>query len=183
LTCPDPFGYSFSIILKEMQKASDSAPALASFSLDALPVINHFLEPLDLSTVLEAYLPPPHPRRRVPPVQAIGLLLRNLLLSREPLYGIGAWASRFEPSLLGLPPEGSGLLNDDQVGRALDDLFDADRSSLILRIVVTAVREFHLSLRRFHNDSTTVSFQGEYREADGRRVRKKPTLAHHLWPQ
>ena len=159
-----------------MQKASDSAPALASFSLDALPVINHFLEPLDLSTVLEAYLPPPHPRRRVPPVQAIGLLLRNLLLSREPLYGIGAWASRFEPSLLGLPPEGSGLLNDDQVGRALDDLFDADRSSLILRIVVTAVREFHLSLRRFHNDSTTVSFQGEYREADGRRVRKKPTL-------
>jgi len=67
-----------------MQKASDSAPALASFSLDALPVINHFLEPLDLSTVLEAYLPPPHPRRRVPPVQAIGLLLRNLLLSREP---------------------------------------------------------------------------------------------------
>src|SRR5438552_16747506 len=83
LTCPDPFGYSFSIILKEMQKASDSAPALASFSLDALPVINHFLEPLDLSTVLEAYLPPPHPRRRVPPVQAIGLLLRNLLLSRD----------------------------------------------------------------------------------------------------
>ena len=151
-------------------------PALTSFSVDALPVINHFLQRLRLRHFLEAFLPPPDSRRRLAAAPGIALLLRNLLLSREPLYGVGTWATRFAPSLLGLPREGSDPLNDDQVGRALDDLFDADRSSLILRVVVSAVQEFQLALQRFHNDSTTVSFQGDYRLADGRRVRGKSTL-------
>jgi hypothetical protein len=38
----------------------------------------------------------------------------------------------------------------------LDDLFDADRSYLILGVVVGAVREFRLRLDRFHNDSLMV---------------------------
>ncbi|MFQ5793126.1 MAG: IS1634 family transposase, partial [Acidobacteriota bacterium] len=115
-------------------------------------------------------------RRRLPPADALALLVRNLLLCREPLYGVGAWASRYEPSLLGLSPEAGSGLNDDRVGRALDDLFDADRPSLVLAVVVRAVREFDLRLTRFHNDSTTVTFHGAYRRADGRLVRGKPTL-------
>lgn len=160
-----------------MKKARKTAPPeLASFFLDALPLVNHFLERLRLRSFLEAYLPPTDQRRRLAPAQGIGLLVRNLLLSRQPLYGVGAWASRFEPSLLGLSREEIHPLNDDQVGRALDELFDADRSSLLLGVVVGVVREFTLGLDRFHNDSTTISFHGDYRRADGRQMRGKPTL-------
>ena len=42
-------------------------------------------------------------------------------------------------------------------------------------LLVQAVREFGLRLERFHDDSTTISFQGLYRVADGRRRRGKPT--------
>lgn len=138
-------------------------------------MVNPFLRRLRLAEILSPYLPSGDRRQKLAPSRAILVLLRNLLVSREPLYGVGAWAAPFEPSLLGLSSEEVRLLNDDRIGRALENLFDADRPSLVLRVVVQAVKEFGLRLDRFHNDSTTISFQGLYRVADGRRRRGKPT--------
>jgi transposase len=151
-------------------------PALEVSCVDALPVVDRFLQRLRLESFLEAYLPDPDPRRKLEPVKALGVLVRNVVLAREPLYGVGDWARKFDPALLGLSPDDMPLLGDDAIGRALDDLFDADRGSLCLAIVVRAAREFGLRLDRFHNDSTTISFHGEYRTATGRLVRGKPTL-------
>ena len=153
----------------------NSVPELESFALGALPVVNPFLRRLRLAEILSAYLPSGDSRQKLAPSRAILVLLRNLMVSREPLYGVGAWATPFEPSLVGLTRDEVALLNDDRIGRALEGLFDADRPSLVLRVVVQAVREFGLRLSRFHNDSTTISFQGLYRVADGRRKRGKPT--------
>lgn len=152
-------------------------PPTAQFAfVDALPLVNHFLGRLRLEAFLESYLPPAARRPKVSSARALMVLVRNLVLSREPLYGVGDWARRFDGSLLGLSPLERDALNDDRVGRALDRLFDADRPSLVLSVVVRAVREFGLRLDRFHNDSTSVSFQGRYRMADGRPRRGKPTL-------
>ena len=152
-----------------------SVPKIESFALGSLPVVNPFLRRLKLEAILSPYLPSLDRRQKLAPIRALLVLLRNLLVSREPLYGVGAWAAPFEPSLLGLSRSEVALLNDDRIGRALEDLFDADRPSLVLRVVVQAVREFGLRLDRFHNDSTTISFHGLYRVADGRRRRGKPT--------
>jgi transposase len=38
------------------------------------------------------------------------------------------------------------------------------------------VREFDVALDELHNDSTTLTLQGQYRRATGKRVRGKPTL-------
>ena len=59
------------------------------------------------------------------------MLLRNLLISREPIYGVGEWAARYAPDLLGLT-DAESALNDDRVGRALDRLFAADVPALVL---------------------------------------------------
>lgn len=159
-----------------MREAREKAvPKLESFALGALPVVNSFLRRLRLTEILSAYLPSGDARQKLAPSRALMVLLRNLMVSREPLYGVGAWAAPFEPSLVGLTRDEVGLLNDDRIGRALEDLFDADRPSLLLRVVVQAVREFGLRLKRFHNDSTSISFQGLYRVADGRRRRGKTT--------
>ena len=47
------------------------------------------------------------------------VMVRNLLVCREPLYAVRAWAAKFEPSLLSLSPQEVPLLNDDRVGRSL----------------------------------------------------------------
>jgi transposase len=106
------------------------------------------------------------------------ILLKNLLISREPLYGIGEWAARYAPEGLGLTPTQLPSLNDDRVGRCLDRLFDADIPSLTLAVVAHAVREFAVNLDELHNDSTTVTFHGDYEAADQQRtLRGKLRLA------
>jgi transposase len=72
------------------------------------------------------------------------------------------WASEFVPEHLGLLPEQLPRLNDDRFGRALDHLFRADRASLLTAIVLNTVRLFHLALHELHQDTTTLTFSGEY---------------------
>ncbi len=98
------------------------------------------------------------------------MLLKNILLAREPLYGVGAWARRYVPELLGLSPEQVTALNDDRAGRSLDHLFDAAIPTLTLRVAQHLVRVFGVSLDELHNDSTTITFHGDYEHADAERT-------------
>jgi len=149
---------------------------LAARALGALPVINHFLDRLRLDALWARYVPSTDPRYGVAPATALGVLVRNLLVQRAPVYGLQEWAAPLEPAQLRLAPHELPRLNDDRVGRALDRLFDADRASLLTEGVVRAVREFQVDLGQLHNDSTTVTFSGQYTTARGAARRGRPTL-------
>lgn len=151
---------------------------LRSRTLGALPLVNHFLDRLQLDALLARYLPHGDRRLRLPPATALALLLRNIVIGRAPVYALEEWAAAFDPAQLRLTPAQMSVLNDDRVGRALDELFDADRASLLTEVVVQAVHEFGVNLDELHNDSTTVTFSGEYRgAAQGHPRRGKHTLA------
>jgi transposase len=143
---------------------------LTSSRVAALPILNGFLQRLRLDEFLRDHLPREDRRSRVPTATALLVLVRNLLVSREPLYGVGEWAARHVPALLGLTPGQLPALNDDRVGRCLDRLFDADIPSLTLAVVAHAVREFGVALDELHNDSTTVTLHGDYEDADRERT-------------
>jgi transposase len=131
-----------------------------------------------LETFLRAALPPEDRRTKLSPVKALLVLLRNLLVARGPLYGMGEWAARHAADVLGLMPQDIAHLNDDGVGRALDRLFQADVPSLVLAVATHVVQEFGVSLDELHNDSTTLTFCGAYPRADGReQAFGRPTLA------
>ena len=78
--------------------------ALRSYSVGALPIINHVLDRMNLEKILEAQLPNEDARTKIRTCCGLMLLVRNILISREPLYGVGEWASRYAPDLLGLTP-------------------------------------------------------------------------------
>jgi transposase len=148
---------------------------LASDRLGPLPLINHFLDRMGLDALLARWLPAPDRRMRLDPAVAIRLVVVNLLVGRAPLYGLGEWAALFAPSLLGLGDADAAWLNDDRVGRALDKLFDADRASLLTELIVGVVAEFGVDTGELHNDSTSISVHGDYRDADGTPRGGKPT--------
>ena len=151
---------------------------LRSSTVGALPILNDILRRMRLAEFLRAALPPEDRRMKLSPVKALLVLLRNLLVSREPIYGIGEWAARHAADALGLTPLEIERLNDDGVGRALDRLFVADVPALVLAVATHVVREFGVSLDELHNDSTTVTFCGAYTRADGQqRAFGRPTLA------
>ncbi len=136
----------------------------------AVPILQHFLSRLRLREFLCDHLPHEDGRTRVPTATALLVLLRNLLISREPLYGVGEWVARHEPKLFGLSDVQVAAMNDDRVGRALDRLFDANLSGLALKVAAHAVREFDVSLDQLHNDSTTITFHGDYESAEAERT-------------
>lgn len=153
---------------------------LQTTGLGALPLIDRYLARIDLAGVLARHLPATDARTTLPAATAIGVLVRNLCVAREPIYGLGRWADGFEPGLLGLHPGEAGLLNDDRVGRALDTMFDSDRGSMLTELVLGAVREFEIDCSQLHNDSTSIVLHGDYQAADGRERGGKPTvLAAH----
>lgn len=141
----------------------------------ALPIVNRFLERLGMDRLLDRYLPHDDPRLKISPAAALGVLVRSLVVEREPVYALGRWASRHDPAVLGLTPQQVSLLNDDRVGRMLDRLFECDRASLLTELVVGAIKEFGVDCSTLHNDSTSISLQGAYSSATGASRGGKPT--------
>jgi transposase len=154
---------------------------LHSYRVGLLPILNRILERLRLAEFLHAYLPPKDRRCRIDPAIGLLVLLKNLLLSREPLYGVGEWAARHVPGLLGLSPGQLGSLNDDRVGRCLDRLFQNDSASLVLAVATHAISEFAVGLDQLHNDSTTITFHGDYADATDEEQRRRQTRLAITW--
>src|SRR6516225_8984803 len=125
-----------------------------SLEVGATPVVRRFLERLQLKQLFRQYVPPNARRAEELPIPVtLCALVTNLLLARCPLYALPEWLARRVPEHLGLE-------------RALDRLYKADRASMLTALVVRAVREFRVQLGQMHNDTTTVTFSGAYRNQE-----------------
>ena len=151
--------------------------ALLSERLGPLPLINHFLERIGLSEFLDRYVPTTDRRCAVPHARALGVLLRSIVVEREPIYRAPETVHGFAPELYGLSADEMQHLSDDRIGRALDRLFDADRSALLTAVVVAVAERFGVKFDEVHNDSTSIKFCGQYRAAAAATIRgRRPAL-------
>jgi transposase len=101
----------------------------------------------------------------------LGVLLRSIIVEREPIYRQQETVDAFHPRVYGLSMHEHHLAGDDRIGRALDELFEADRAALLSEIVVAAVRRFQLRMDETHNDTTSIRFCGRYRSSVRGRVK------------
>jgi transposase len=149
---------------------------LKSKTIDALPIINHFIDRLGLDEIIKCAMPHADPSNHIMPYTSIGMLLRNIIIGRLPVYGFKEWVTLFDPQLFNLKLDQVDYINDDRIGRALEKMFDTDRASLMTEIILKAVSEFSLKMDQFHNDSTSITFHGGYEDANGDKKRGKVTL-------
>jgi transposase len=148
--------------------------------LGPLPLINHFLQRLGLPELLEWHVPTTDARSTVSHAQALGVLLRSIIVEREPIYRQQETTSGFAEGLFGIDATQTARLSDDRIGRALDRLFDADRGALLTAVVLALGQRFGVRLQQLHKDSTSISLCGQYRNARGRSVRGRtaPAIVH-----
>ena len=83
-------------------RARVGGQTLRTCTIGVLPIVNQLLDRMQLESFFKQHLPRDGRRMVVPTSRCLLLLLRNILLSREPIYGLGEWAERFVPELLGL---------------------------------------------------------------------------------
>jgi transposase len=138
---------------------------LRSYDVGALPLLMRIVARMQLQRILSEHLPRDDSRTELPTVTALLVLFANLLMAREPIYGVGEWAALFPPDLLGLRAQDLTRLHDDRLGRSLDRMFEGIGPTLIMAVVRHVIQEFAISLDELHNDSTTVSFYGAYDDA------------------
>jgi transposase len=145
--------------------------------LGPLPLINHFVARMGLHELLERHVPTNDARSTLSHAQALGVLLRSIVVEREPVYRQQETATGFAAGLFGVDAAQAARLSDDRIGRALDRLFDADRAALLTEVVLAVAQRFELGLQQLHNDSTSISLCGQYPHARGRRVRARSAPA------
>lgn len=119
---------------------------------------------MGLEELLEQYVPTTDKRCAVAHSRALGVLLRSIVVEREPIYRQAETVHGFASGLYGLSARQIGRMDDDRLGRALDQLFQADRAALLTAVVLAVARRFEVRFERLHNDSTSISFCGQYRD-------------------
>lgn len=111
------------------------------------------------------------------PGTVVVAMLLDTLGGRSPLYRL---SDTFEEKDLGLllgSDKPSSALNDTNVGRALDAIFESGASKVITEVAMEAVRFFDIDVSVVSYDTTSTSVWGEYIQS-GRGGSPKVTYGH-----
>jgi len=95
------------------------------------------------------------------------MILNTLGVLSGPLYLFSEFFESKAKAVSHLLREGEEAhhLNDDRLGRVLDELYQAGSTSLLMRVALQAVERFELDIRQRHLDATSLSVSGEYLSA------------------
>jgi transposase len=128
--------------------------------LGVLPMVKFYMDQIKLFPLLDKYLPKPK-TMDLAPAQVLSMMIMNIITSVKPMYKVSDWAAEY---LDGIGEVSSNALkyNDDRLARTLDRLFECDRQSLMTDLSANTIQAFNLQTDTIHNDSTTITFKGEY---------------------
>ena len=131
-------------------------------NLDHLGLIASVIDELGLVELLDELFPP-HPQNHITTGQVVKAMVLNCLgFLSAPLYLFSEFfESRPIEYLLGEGIEAKHL-NHDRMGRVLDQLWTFGLSSLFVRLAMTAVAKFDVSVKQTHMDSSSFAVHGEY---------------------
>lgn len=151
----------------QARSSHSSAFTLRTERLGPLPLVNHFIDRMGLGALLEKHVPTTDRRCRLSHAQALGVLVRSIVVEREPIYRAQETVHGFAAGLFGVADDELESLSDDRLGRALDRLFEADRAALLTEVVLGVAKRFAVQLERLHNDSTSIAFCRQYHHQRG----------------
>jgi transposase len=132
--------------------------------LDVLPMVKHFMDELELLKLFKKYVPAA-PDSLVDHSESLCILTANIICANQPLYKVKEWLSNYSDGIVDQVPE-ANVFNDDRLARALSALFRADRHSLMTEVSCNAISVHRLLTDQIHNDSTTITFIGNYKNTD-----------------
>lgn len=128
--------------------------------IDVLPMVKHYINELKLYEIFDRLIPQKN-NEHMAPAQVLCMMAMNIICASHPLYRFSEWLSGY---LDGMAEEkvNASKYNDDRLGRCLDKLFETDRSSIMTELSGNAIKVHSLETNDVHNDSTSVTFTGEY---------------------
>jgi len=139
--------------------------------VDVFPMVKHYMDELDLYNLFKKYVPAA-PDSLADHAESLCMLTANIICDNKPLYKVKEWLANYSDGIVDEPIE-ANLFNDDRLARALSALFEADRHSLMTEVSSNSISVHKLLTDEIHNDSTTVTFIGNYKNPDPDAVKLK----------
>ena len=137
----------------------DHNQTLTVAHVDHLPIIAQYLRTLGLVKIINDLVPVEMAVE--PGLIVLGLIL-DTLSGRSPLYHLEKTFEDYDQQVLfgqALPPS---YFNDDNVGRIMDRIYEVGTQKIFSAISVAAMREFSVSTKHVHFDTTSVNLYGDY---------------------
>ena len=140
-------------------------------NLDHLGLVAGVIDELGLVALTDERIEG-HPQQHISAGQVLKAMLLNCLgFVSAPLYLFGEFfESKPIEHLLG-PGIEPKHLNDDRLGRVLDQLYELGTTTFFLQAAMQAVRRFEVNVAQVHLDSSSFSVEGDYaaesQEGDG----------------
>jgi transposase len=134
---------------------------LRKFALGAHPIIEHYLQKLRIGELIAAYIPQDQ-RIKLPIERTLSLLIHNILTTPMPMYALADWLAPLDEQCLGLEPTQRDCIHDDRVGQALERFYRGRHKDVFFHLALRAIKTFGLQCAQIHQDTTTVTFSGQY---------------------
>ena len=67
-----------------------------------------------------------------------------------------------DENVLGLADAEVSLINDDRVGKALDDFYEGKHKDVFFHLALKAIKIFKIDCSQVHQDTTSITFAGKY---------------------
>lgn len=138
---------------------------LSAGEVHHLPIVKAYADRIDLVGTINRLVPS---RTEVDPGTLTLALVEDALSGRHPLYRIRSFFEKKDLALLLGRPVDLDALSDDNFGRLLDRLYEANTTHLLSALAMNALRAFGLPAKpHVHFDTTSVSVYGAYDPPEG----------------
>jgi len=151
-------------------EASDSSEdeVLQSKIFDHLGLVAGMFEELEIGARIDEQIAQDFEERNISVGQAVkALVLTGLGFVQQRLYLTAQFFEKMPTDRLIGEEVRPGHLNDDVLGRALDDLYDYGVTELFRDLAAHSAQKLGLTSRFAHLDATSFSFEGEYDSDEG----------------
>jgi len=145
----------------KIQRGVKKDSSLTKFVLRAHPIIEHFIEMLNIRETISTYVRTDK-RMKLDDDKVLTLLIHNILTSPNALYEMKDWLTPLDAGKVGLTLEEVPFIQDDRVGRALARFYDSRHKDVFFRLALRAIKIFDLDCSQIHHDTTSVTVAGKY---------------------
>jgi len=124
-----------------------------------LPIIKAYADRIDLVSTINRLVPT---KMEIDPGTLVLAMILDAVSGRHPLYRIDSFYKNKDIELLLGQSIDVEKLTDDNFGRMLEHLYDANTSQLYTAIVINALRTFKVPTQHIHYDTTSMNVFGQY---------------------
>lgn len=151
--------------MSKLRNMIDDEHKITINDMGTAPVIAAMTDVLGIPQYVNQFLGSNDPRVKVDTGTAVKALLINILYGRKPLVHVAEAFSHLDCEVLFGKDISSSNLNDDYLGKALEELGSNDFRKLYSKICMNALNLHSCAAETIHVDTTNISVHGEYDSA------------------